>query len=113
MHVFQADSCVWVDYDKHKVRLYRKRATNIDPYAVDPTSLPDVTDFVFRELLSVEDIPVAQTNALEQELATFLNCVMTGDQPICSGAEARARIELAMRIVTAINGNLSRHLGSA
>ncbi len=102
------DAYVSLDYGERRAHLYRKRPGAPDVARIDPRAIGDVKGFVFDKFLSVEEIPVEPHDALEQELLSFLRCVATGEEPLCSGQDGRRALELATRILASIQDNRSK-----
>lgn len=102
------DAYISLDYGERRAHLYRKRPGAPDAAQIDPRAIDDVKGFVFDKFLSVEEIPVEPHDALEQELLSFLRCVATGEEPLCSGQDGRRALELATRILASIQDNRSK-----
>jgi predicted dehydrogenase len=109
VHIFQPDAYIALDYGQRTAQLYRKRPDAPDPTEVDPRDLEDVKGFVFDRYIAVQDLPMADHNALEEELASFLRCVAEGERPACSGHDARRALALACQILENIHQNLESH----
>lgn len=57
---------------------------------------------VFGRFLKVDSLPVAATDALTEELASFVDCVQTGRQPLVDGDAAVVALSVADRILDSI-----------
>ena len=105
LRIIQSDAYISIDFGQRRALLYRKRPDAVDPATIDPMTLTDPKAFVAERLITVEEIPMEEQDALEQEILAFLDCVATGAPPPCSGQDARRAIELASRILDAIAEN--------
>jgi len=110
LRIIQPDAYISIDYGQRQALLYRKRPNAIDPATIDPTELADPKAFVFEKLIAVEEIPLEDQDALEQELLSFIECVRTGAPPACSGEQGRRALALAERILESIEENVRPHL---
>jgi len=110
LRIIQPDAYVSIDYGQRRALLYRKRPSTIDPATIDPTELDDARAFVFQNLISVEEIPMEDQDALEQELLGFIECVRDGSPPPCSGEQGRQALALAEQILQSIERNVRPHL---
>jgi predicted dehydrogenase len=76
IRVFQQDTYVSLDYQNQSGHLIRRENGQIIP----------------------SDVPIEKSDALERELASFINCVRTHHEPIVSGRHAADALKLAMDI---------------
>ncbi len=61
--------------------------------------------FIFKKhgkLISKHNLPIEKEEPLKQELEGFLDCVLNNKKPVVSGMEARAALELALKITQRI-----------
>jgi len=105
LRILQPDAYVSIDYAQRRAFLFRKRPDAIDPATVDLSTIEDPSKYVFEKLVSVEQIPMEEQDALEQELLAFLDTVTKGTPPPCSGRDARRALELATRILESIQSH--------
>jgi predicted dehydrogenase len=64
-------------------------------------------DYVTKEAMKytkdgIEKIDIEKKDSLKEELSDFIQCVRTKKQPLVSGEEGRAALELALRITQSI-----------
>jgi len=72
---------------------------------LDPVVLALRKDWITGKVLSVTELPLeGQQRPLQAELDAFLSCIRTGETPEVTGADGRAALALAERIVEAIRG---------
>ncbi len=109
LRILQPDSYISINYGDRKAYVFRKRPDAPDPAQIDPTTIQDAKSFVFEKLVRAEEIPMHPHDALEAELAAFINSVATGSPPACSGRDARKALELAYRILDSIAANRRRY----
>jgi predicted dehydrogenase len=82
LKIYQRDSFVVLDYRQKKITRHLKTAEGI----------------------SAEPIAVEDKEPLKEELADFLDCVITRRRPKVSGVEGREALKVAMRISEMIKG---------
>jgi len=76
IRVFQEDAYISLDYHRQTGEIYRRQAGRIEK----------------------ERIPIEKGNALDIELASFINCVRTKSSPVVSGEQAAEALKLAADI---------------
>jgi len=86
IRVFGSDAYVSVRYDDQEVKVYRKREDMLRK-GLDPMSCIDI-----------EVLPVDKEEPLRAELASFVQCVETGEKPVVSGEDGRNALKLATEI---------------
>ena len=95
IRVFGSDTYVSVRYADQEVKVYRKRDDMLRQ-GLDPMSCIDI-----------EVLPVDKEEPLRAELASFVQCVETGEQPVVSGEDGRDALRLATEITEQIEGLLT------
>jgi len=90
IRVFESDAYLSVRYDDQEVKVYRKRDDMLRQ-GLDPMSCIDI-----------EVLPVDGEEPLRAELASFVHCVETGEQPVVSGEDGRNALKLATEITEQI-----------
>jgi predicted dehydrogenase len=107
IRVFQKDAYLSLDYQKQEGHLLRlaeageKESTLLGKLfglAADSTI---VTEFAGLKIVR-EPVPVEKDEPLKLELQAFVECAKLGKQPIVSGQEATAALELALKITEQI-----------
>ena len=83
IRVFQPDCYLSLDYGKKKLKIYKRAG------GVDLRGFPSI---------DVTEIPVEERDALEHEIASFLDAVETRRVPEVSGADGVQAMELAQLI---------------
>lgn len=83
LRVFQEDSYIVADYAQKRAYVLMKEAE------MDASGFPEI---------SVEEIEIEETDALGEEIISFLDSARTGRPPAVSGLEGRRALALAMEI---------------
>ncbi|MGD8687577.1 MAG: UDP-2,3-diacylglucosamine diphosphatase LpxI [Syntrophobacterales bacterium] len=99
IRIFQPDSYLSLDYAEREVELFRK--------------LPEKGADGFPEI-EYQQLPVADTDPLEEQLRAFAKSVCTGTKPMVSGEEGRKALEVATQVSELIQqqgGRLGIDLG--
>ena len=86
IRVFQEDAYLSLDYQSQSGEIYRRTATGI----------------------SRDPVEIEREEPLKQQLASFIECAATGRQPMVSGTEATAALELAVEITRRVNDSEGR-----
>ena len=85
IRIFQEDAYISLDYQRQAGEIYRRQAGKIEK----------------------ERIPIEKGNALDTELASFIDCVRTKSSPVVSGEHAAEALNLAADICRQIRGHAS------
>lgn len=93
IRIFQQDSYLSLDYAEREVELFRK--------------LPERGADGFPEI-EYKQLPVADTDPLEEQLRAFSESVRTGKRPMVSGEEGRKALEVATRVRELIQEQMKR-----
>jgi len=93
IRIFQADSYLSLDYAEREVELFRK--------------LPEIGADGFPEI-EYEQLTVADTDPLEEQLRAFAKSVRTGKRPVVSGEEGRKALEVAILVSELIQEQAER-----
>lgn len=84
MRIFQPDAYITVDFQDRKLMSYRKGEGEMFP------GIPNV---------SIDERRFEEADPLKDEIASFLSCVRTGATPVVTGADGRAALETALKIL--------------
>ncbi|MDQ2868533.1 MAG: Gfo/Idh/MocA family oxidoreductase [Verrucomicrobiota bacterium] len=107
IRVFQQDAYLSLDYQKQEGYLLRmaregeKETSMLGKILGAATDARIVTEFAGRKIVR-EPVVVAREEPLRQQLASFVDCAMTGGEPRVSGSHAAAALELAVEITKQI-----------
>ncbi len=83
MRIFQPDAYINVDFQNKKVAVFRKGEGEMFP------GVPNIT---------VDERSFEQGDALKAEIASFLEAIETGRQPVVTGEDGRRALETALKI---------------
>ncbi len=87
IRIFAQNAYVSTDYGAQEVLVYRKKTPA-------QANIENV-----MEQIAVEPLPVQKEEPLRLELASFVNCVRTGSQPVVTGEDGVKALKLAQDIV--------------
>jgi predicted dehydrogenase len=103
LRIFQESSYVSIDTMAPRARLFKASEKfargEVDVSAIAPADLDDPHEFLFRELISLEELPLPDERPLQAELRAFVDSVRSGSDPEVSGAEGLAAVRLAERVL--------------
>lgn len=87
IRIFQPDSYISIDYAGPSLKIYRKKKPTI------------------KELTDIEIIKpkLPKEEPLAEELKSFINCVVTGQEPVVKGEHGRNALELVQEILQQLN----------
>lgn len=83
MRIFQPDSYITVDFQNKKLAIFRKGTGEMFP------GVPNV---------SMEEKALEPVDALQAEIASFLECIRTGKPPVVTAYDGRRALETALLI---------------
>ncbi len=106
LRVFSPDAYVSLDYQK-KYGIVARRGGNLSAIrsAVQKIRSGEITDLSqlnYAELISVEELKIDDVEPLRAEQESFVDAVTTGRRPTVNAEDGLANVELATRIVAAI-----------
>jgi predicted dehydrogenase len=93
IRIFQPDSYLSLDYAEREVELFRKLTER------GADGFPEI---------EYKQLPVADTDPLEEQLRAFSESVCTGKRPMVSGEEGRNALEVANRVSELIQTQMER-----
>ncbi|MHC5053888.1 MAG: Gfo/Idh/MocA family oxidoreductase [Planctomycetota bacterium] len=106
LRIFQESSYVSIDTMAPRARLFKASEKlargEVDVSAIAPADLDDPREFLFRELISLQELTLPDERPLQAELRAFVDAVRAGGAPEVSGAEGLAAIRLAERVLKEI-----------
>ncbi len=76
IRIFQHDTYISLDYKEARACVYKKD----------------------RASISKEDLPIEKEESLQKELASFIDCLAEGKEPLVSGKVAREALKVALEI---------------
>jgi DUF1009 family protein/predicted dehydrogenase len=91
LRIFQENCYFSADYgDKRAYAVFKEKTA-------DEAGYPEI---------SIEESEIEEMDALEEEVASFLNCVRTGSRPVVDGLQGRAALAVALDISEQIKNRL-------
>jgi predicted dehydrogenase len=110
IRLFSENSYISLDYHKQEAVIYKK-SPELTPKSIitentDVSTIKDLKNFVFGDLLKIERIKMNNQEPLRKELESFVSCVKDGKQPVVTGEEGIKAIKAATIIKEEINKNL-------
>ncbi|MCA8947161.1 MAG: hypothetical protein KDB29_13090, partial [Planctomycetes bacterium] len=72
--------------------------------------IDDLMQFVFNDLIRVEQVVIGEEEPLKEELKHFINAIKTGERPQVGGEEGMAAIQLAHDILDKAREHYNRHV---
>lgn len=110
IRLFSENSYISLDYHKQEAIIYKK-SPELTPKSIitentDVSTIKDLKNFVFGDLLKIERIKMNNQEPLRKELESFISCVNNGKQPVVSGEDGINAIKAATIIKEEINKNL-------
>ncbi len=116
IRLFSENSYISLDYQKQEALIYKKSPTltlkSIDTESAGVSTIRDLKNFSFGDLLKIERIKMNNQEPLKKELESFINCIINGEQPVVSGEEGIKAIKTAAIIREEIYKNLKKHLNN-
>ncbi|GJQ59349.1 MAG: gfo/Idh/MocA family oxidoreductase [Candidatus Scalindua sp. AMX11] len=113
IRLFSEDSYISLDYQKQEAIIYRKSPkltlNSINVEDTDVSSIKDLKDFVFGDLLKIERIRMDNEEPLKKELESFVRCVRNRENSVVPGEEGIKAIKTA----TIIEGEIRKNLKSS
>ncbi len=110
IRLFSENSYISLDYQKQEALIYKKSPKltlkSIDAESEKVSTIKDLKNFSFGDLLKIERIKMNNQEPLKKELESFINCIRNGEQPVVSGEEGIKAIKTAAIIREEINKNL-------
>lgn len=108
LRVFSPEAYVSVDYQKRHGVVVR-RTGNLDALraAADKIrtgDIPDSSALNYADLVQVDELQISDTEPLRAQLDSFVSAVTNRTQPEVSADDGLAAVEIATRIVAAMNG---------
>lgn len=110
IRLFSEDSYISLDYQKQEAIIYRKspqltlKSINVED--TDISSIKDLKNFVFGDLLKIEQIKMDNEEPLKKELEAFVNSVRNSENSVVPGEEGIKAIKTAAIIEEEIRKNL-------
>jgi len=110
IRLFSENSYISLDYQKQEALIYKKSPQltlkSIDTESKGLSTITDLKNFSFGDMLKIERIKMNNQEPLRKELESFIDCVKNGKQPVVSGEDGIKAIKAATIINEEIDKNL-------
>jgi predicted dehydrogenase len=114
MRIFCADRYLNLDFAGKQAWIYSKtpKLDQADFHVenVDISGIDDLMQFVFNDLIRVEQVVIGEEEPLKEELKHFINSIRTGARPQVGGEEGLAAIQLAHDILRSAREHYNKHV---
>ena len=109
LRVFSVDAYISIDYQK-KYGILVRRTGNVDSIRdtvarIKSGEIQDLSQVNFADLVNIEELQIDDIEPLRGELDSFVDAVTGIAPPPVTGEDGLAAVELAERIVEAVNQN--------
>ena len=100
MRIFQSDSYITLDFLKQETHIYGIGENGIaeNGKKISEINLGDITKEIYLESRSI-----VEDNPLMVELEAFVHSIRTGEEPLVTGEDGLAALEVATKIISTIN----------
>lgn len=111
LHVWSSDGCVDADLNTRELTHYRPSQQLLSgqlPYELaqfPEADIPALKEAVFGQFIAVESPTLAATDQLTDELEAFVHAIRTGGEPAVDGKAGLAALDVATRIVSAVDAH--------
>jgi predicted dehydrogenase len=109
MHVWAAEGYAALDFRERRLRLIQPspelRDRKLDVRRLGPPAMALLKEQLFGRHLQVLELHRPEGDQLTLELGHFVNCVRSGSTPCVSGEAGQAALELAGRVVAALQSH--------
>ena len=106
LRIFQESSYLSIDTMAPRARLFRASEKfargEVDVSRIAPSDLGDPREFLFKELISLQELELSPERPLQAELRAFADTVRSGGAPEVTGEEGLAAVRLAERVIEGI-----------
>ena len=114
MRIFCADRYLNLDFAGKQAWIYSKTPKldqeDFHVENVDISGIDDLMQYVFNDLIRVEQVVIGEEEPLKEELKHFINAIKTGERPQVGGEEGMAAIQLAHDILGAAREHYNKHV---
>jgi predicted dehydrogenase len=114
MRIFCADRYLNLDFAGKQAWIYSKtpKLDQADFHVenVDISGIDDLMQYVFNDLIRVEQVVIGEEEPLKEELKHFIHAIQTGERPKVGGEEGMAAIQLAHDILKSARDHYNKHV---
>jgi len=107
LRAFGPDAYVSIDYQK-KYGISIRKAGNVDEIRnvvskIRTGEIADLSDVNYTDLVDVQELQIDDVEPIRAELEAFVRSVIDGTQPVVTGQDGLAAVDVAERIVKAMS----------
>ncbi|MCC6572615.1 MAG: Gfo/Idh/MocA family oxidoreductase [Planctomycetes bacterium] len=114
MRIFCADSYLNLDFAAKQAWIYKKtpKLDQADFHVenLDVSNIDNLMQFVFNDLIRVEQVVIGEEEPLKEELRAFVKSIQNGERPVVGGEEGLAAIQLAHDILKSARDHYEKHV---
>ncbi len=103
MQVFTSECCANIDFAARRSSIVEPTAEvlhrEFDANTLTADQKSHLSERIFSELLVKRDLPVVETNAIEQEQLDFCAAIRTSSSPLVTGAHGRDAVAIAEQVL--------------
>ncbi len=114
MRIFCADSYLNLDFAAKQAWIYKKtpKLDQADFHVenLDVSNIDNLMQFVFNDLIRVEQVVIGEEEPLKEELRAFVKSIQSGERPVVGGEEGLAAIQLAHDILKNAREHYEKHV---
>lgn len=114
MRIFCADSYLNLDFAAKQAWIYKKTPkldeANFHVENLDVSNIDNLMQFVFNDLIRVEQVVIGEEEPLKEELRAFVKSIQNGERPVVGGEEGLAAIQLAHDILRVAREHYEKHV---
>jgi predicted dehydrogenase len=111
IRIFSEDTYISLDFQKREALKFKKSPNltieSLNIKEKDVSSIADLKNFDFGDLLQIERLPMDNYEPLQKELESFVECIQNGKKPLVSGEDGMATLEVATYITNEIEKTLN------
>lgn len=114
MRIFTADRYLNLDFAGKQAWIYSKTPKMDQPdfqvENVDISKIDDLMQYVFNDLIRVEQVVIGEEEPLKEELKHFIHAIQANERPTVGGEEGMAAIQLAHDILKNARDHYNKHV---
>jgi predicted dehydrogenase len=110
IRIFSEDTYISLDFQKREALIFRKSPhltiESLNIKETDVSSIADLKNFDFGDLLHMEKLAMDNYEPLQRELESFVDCIQNDKKPLVSGEDGITTLEVATCITNEIDKTL-------
>lgn len=108
MRIFQPDAYISLNFAEKEANIFKKGPKlldGFDPATFKPSLVANLKAFLFGDLIKISKAKIDEKEPLRAELTSFVESVVSGKTPECTGEAGMKAIKIAAAIEKDINRN--------